>query len=198
MILLFGSQYTLEKMSTNTLVDRPSQRPDVIDEILTSLKRYDVSVIKDLEDYLFDQYENDYSDLNSNLALLKLYELSDETSVERQDSTLKILIKGLIQFTNSDFTLYLHLLPPYIFTTTNEYTTKIQGLVSLYELLIANKFDQFLAKNKELSLVDDHSVKLIEQTFLSNKNSKFIMSEAVSEEVSVTRLSKVVGQLLQN
>lgn len=185
-------------MSTNTLVERPAQRPELVDEILTTLKRYDVSVIKDLEDYLFDQYENGYSDLNSNLALLKLYELSDETSVERQESTIKILIKGLIQFINSDFTLYLHLLPSYIFTTTNDYTSKIQGLVSLYELLIANKFDQFLAKNKELALVDDRSVKLIEQTFLSNKNSKFIINENVTEDVPVTKLSKVVGQLLQS
>jgi len=185
-------------MSTNTLVERPSQRPEVIDEILTTLKRYDVSVVKDLEDYLFDQYENGYNDLNSNLALLKLYELSDETSVERQESTIKILIKGLIQFTNSDFTLYLHLLPSYIFTTSNEYTTKIQNLVSLYELLISNKFEEFLSKNSEWKLIDDRSVKLIENTFLNNKNSKFIINETVSEDVPVSKLSKVVGQLLQN
>ncbi|CCH45513.1 hypothetical protein BN7_5095 [Wickerhamomyces ciferrii] len=185
-------------MSTNTLIERPEQRPEVIDEILTTLKRYDVSVIKDLEDYLFDQYENGFSDLNSNLALLKLYELSDETSVERQDSTIKILVKGLIQFTSSDFTLYLHLLPPYIFSTKNEYTERIQGLVQLYELLISNKFDQFLAKNKETSLVDEKSVKLIEETFQNNKNAKFIIGEPASEEVPVNKLSKVVGQLLQN
>jgi hypothetical protein len=132
------------------------------------------------------------------LALLKLYELSDDNSAEREDYTLKVLVKGLIEFVDQDFPLYLHLLPTSTLSTQNEYHNKIQNLVSLYELLISNKFDEFIAKNKEFAnIVDEHSVKLIEQTYLKNKNSKFIATKATTEEVPASKLTKVIGQLLQ-
>lgn len=174
------------------------QRPDSINEIISTLKRYDVSVIEELQDYLQNQYDNDYSDLNSNLALLKLYELSEDNTAEREESTIKILVKGLIEFVDQDFPLYLHLLPASIFSIQNEYNTKIQNLISLYELLIANKFEEFTAKNEVFgAIVDDHCCKLIEQTYLRNKNSKFLTTKTATEEVPATKLSKVIGQLLQ-
>lgn len=184
-------------MSSNTLVSKPAQRPQSIDETLSTLKRYDASVIKELEDYLQDQYTNDYSDVNANLALLKLYELSDETSVLRQEATLKVLVKGLTKFADEDFSLYLHLLPAYTLSTKNEYTTKIQSLVSLYELLIANKLGEFVSKNKELGeLVNAQNVKAIEQTYNENKASNFVVRDVASEAVPTSKLVKVVSQLL--
>ncbi|KAH3669199.1 hypothetical protein WICMUC_005038 [Wickerhamomyces mucosus] len=184
-------------MSENRLISKPSQRPQEIDEIISTLKRYDVSVIKDLEDYLLDQYKGDYSDLNSNLALLKLYELGNELSVEREEITIKILIKGLIEFVDQDFALYLHLLPPYVFSTQTSYTTKVQNLTTLYELLISNKFDEFVNKNKELNnIIDEHSLALVRNTFLANKSAKFIISEPVSEDVSALKLSKIISSLI--
>jgi hypothetical protein len=184
-------------MPSSSIVTRPSQRPDSIEEILSTLKRYDASVIKDLEDYLQDQHDNHYSDVSANLALLKLYELSEEASILREDATIKALINGLTKFADQDFTLYLHLLPSSTLTAKTEYATKIQNLVSLYELLISNKFDEFVAKNKELgNLVSGDNFKAIEETFNENKNSKFVVSEAVSETVPTSKLSKVIGQLL--
>lgn len=182
---------------SNRLVDRPSERPESIEEILSTLKRYDLSVIEELQDYLQNQYESDYSDLNSNLALLKLYELSDESSKEREESTIKILIKGLTEFIDQDFTLYLHLLPTFVFSIKNDYTSKIQALVQLFELLISNDFEGFLSKNKELGLVNDHNLKLIEATFQKNKTSKFVNDNVQTEDVPVSRLSKVIGQLIE-
>ncbi|CDR44487.1 CYFA0S14e03224g1_1 [Cyberlindnera fabianii] len=182
-------------MSTNRLVTRPQQRPDSIDEILNTLKRYDASVIKDLEDYLQDQYTTGFSDVSANLALLKLYELSDESSVEREDSTIKVLIKGLTAYDDQDFTLYLHLLPSFVLSVKTDYTTKIQQLVSLYELLAANKLDAFLAKNKEFdSIVDESNVKSIQETFNNNKDAKFIIRDVATEDVPTSKLSKIIGQ----
>lgn len=182
---------------SSTLVTKPALRPDSVDEILSTLKRYDASVIKDLEDYLQDQYDQGYSDVNANLALLKLYELSEETSVIREEATIKVLVKGLTQFADQDFSLYLHLLPSYTLTTETEYTKKIQNLVALYELIIANKYDDFVAKNKELGgPVDAKNLKAIEETFNTNKSSKFTVVEAVTENVPTSKLTKVIGQLV--
>ncbi|CEP24282.1 unnamed protein product [Cyberlindnera jadinii] len=184
-------------MSSNTLVTKPEQRPDSIDDILSTLKRYDASVIKDLEDYLQDQYEKGYSDVNANLALLKLYELSEETSTLREEATIKILIKGLTKFADEDFTLYLHLLPGYTLSTQSEYASKIQSIVSLYELLISSKYTDFVAKNQELgNVVNGKNLEIIEQTHNKTDTAKFIVNEAPSETVSAGRLYKVVGQLI--
>lgn len=185
-------------MSENRLVSTPKQRPAEIDEILATLKRYDAAVIKDLEDYLLQQYTGDFSDLNSNLALLKLYELGDEASVEREAATIKILIKGLVEFVDQDFTLYLHLLPPFALSSETPYSTKIQNLIALYELLIINKFEEFVATNKELgNPIDTHNLALIEKTFQTNKNAKFIYTNASSEDISTNKLTKVINTLIQ-
>ncbi|OWB81347.1 hypothetical protein B5S32_g5775 [[Candida] boidinii] len=133
----------------NNLTNIPKERPQEINEILNSLKRYDISIIKELENYVFKQIKENFQDLNSNLALLQLYSLSDEDIYEfeddseetkeinnnnnnnteeddedededdydykiRTDISIKILIKGLINFNYNDFELYLNLLPSYV------------------------------------------------------------------------------------
>ncbi|KAH3682792.1 hypothetical protein WICPIJ_006251 [Wickerhamomyces pijperi] len=196
--LVMPKKFQVPFSSSSTLVSTPQQRPSEIDEILSTLKRYDAAVIKDLEDYLLQQYTADFSDLNSNLALLKLYELGDEVTVEREEATFKILIKGLVEFVDQDFSLYLHLLPPSILSSESEYSIKVQNLISLYELLITNKFDQFLTKNKEFgSPVDAHNLALIEKTFQTNKGAKFIYTNTATEEITANKLSKVVASLMQ-
>ncbi|ODV62156.1 ARM repeat-containing protein [Ascoidea rubescens DSM 1968] len=98
----------------NSLTIKVKQRPNLINEILNTLKRYDANVIRDLEEYLKQQCVESFNDVQANLCLLKLYELSSEDiTEERENSTINILLLGLLEFYNVDFELYLHLLPSY-------------------------------------------------------------------------------------
>lgn len=162
----------------NTLTAVPSQRPSSVTEILTTLKRYDVSVIKDLEDYLKVQCEENFIDVNANLALLKLYELSSESlTEEREEATINILLLGLTNFYNADFELYLHLLPIYVLSDVSkiknisqddasiiQFSDSVRKLKELYVLLTSAKFTAFwnLVKN------EDSYQDLIFDSFLSN------------------------------
>ncbi len=150
-------------MSLNTLVTKPSERPDNIDEILTTLKRYDGTVIKDLEDYLIEQCLKQFNDIQSNLALLKLYELNSEDSLilkEREDFIISILIKGLINYLYSDFSLYLHLLPPYIIVNEidenneesgDDFSYNVQQIFKLFQLLDGSQFSKFWIEYLKIS-----------------------------------------------
>lgn len=146
----------------NTLVDVPAQRPALVTETLTTLKRYDVSVIKDLEDYLKVQCQENFSDVNANLALLKLYELSSEAlTEEREESTINILLLGLANFYNIDFELYLHLLPVHVLSevanlknqdaTVAQFCDSVTKIKDLYLLLTSAKFVAFwsLLRNED-------------------------------------------------
>ncbi|GME78255.1 unnamed protein product [[Candida] boidinii] len=189
----------------NNLTSIPKERPQEINEILNSLKRYDISIIKELENYVFKQIKENFQDLNSNLALLQLYSLSDEDIYEfeddseetketntnnnnttedgdddeddddedddydykiRTDISIKILIKGLINFNYNDFELYLNLLPSYVLNeiketkdskdskdsdkkdqkklkSIDEFNFNVLNLIEVYKELINCKFENF-------------------------------------------------------
>ncbi|ODV98496.1 hypothetical protein PACTADRAFT_74047 [Pachysolen tannophilus NRRL Y-2460] len=174
----------------NTLVSVPPQRPEVVNEILSSLKRYDVLVIKDLQDYLDEQTTRNFQDLNSNLALLKLYELTnpevDEN--EREYYSIKVLLKGLINFNYADFQLYLNLLPSYtIINETapflNSFNEKVQKLISIYNILVNCKFINFW----QIFNSDDFlKQKIILTHYKSLENLKFELQKAISVLISIT------------
>lgn len=146
----------------NTLTSVPAQRPENIHEILTTLKRYNGLVVKDLEDYLKFQCENGFSDVNANLALLKLYELSSEAiTAEREEATINILLLGLCNFYNPDFELYFHLLPVYVLLDVSsamkldpelvqfcDSVTKLKELYALLSLAQLQKFWGLLKKEE--------------------------------------------------
>ncbi|CDK27658.1 unnamed protein product [Kuraishia capsulata CBS 1993] len=146
----------------NNLVYVPAQRPEYISDILSSLKRYDTSIIRDLQRYLAQQFDESFQDLNSNLALLKLYEISgsdrqddeddedddDDEEEENESYSIKALIKGLVNFSHNDFELYLNLLPSYVIINDqapfiDSFNQQTQKLVSVYKLLTLGKFGKF-------------------------------------------------------
>lgn len=146
----------------NTLVSSPAERTAEIHEILNSLRRYDVTVLKDLEDYVKLQCEKGFSDVQANLALLKLYEFASEPiTEEREESTINVLLLGLSEFYNIDFELYLHLLPSYSLMGLNklsgvankpedypqimQFVESVVKIKEVYNLLTSCKFTDFWA-----------------------------------------------------
>ncbi|KAK9466996.1 armadillo-type protein [Lipomyces arxii] len=85
-------------------------RPAEIEEILSSLSRFNTATTPVLQDYVTTQCSSGSYDLMANLALLKLYQFYSEPM--RDDAIINILAKSLTVFPNPDFTLALHLLPP--------------------------------------------------------------------------------------
>lgn len=96
----------------NTLTHPPAERPAEISEILGGLDRFNAEKIPILQSYVKQQCEEGFYDIESNLALLKLYQFNPQTNEE--EIILSILSKGLVRFYASDFTLALHLLPCYV------------------------------------------------------------------------------------
>ncbi|GMM32765.1 hypothetical protein DASC09_000900 [Saccharomycopsis crataegensis] len=198
----------------NTLVSVPVQRPSDINDILNSLKRYDVSVIKDLEDYLKVQCEQNFSDVNANLALLKLYELSSESlNDEREEATINILLLGLCNFYNIDFELYLHLLPVYVLADVTkfkdlssedssiiQFCSYVNKLKELYVLLTSAKFTKFWSLLK----TDDSYQDLVYDSYLADSfdsNIRNLIFNVVYKGYSNNNSqikSKISSQLLQS
>ncbi|KAK9355532.1 armadillo-type protein [Lipomyces doorenjongii] len=88
----------------------PSSRPPEIEEILTTLSRYNPETTTVLQEYVATQCATGSYDLMANLALLKLYQFNPE--LMRDETVLNVLAKSLTVFPQPDFTLALHLLPP--------------------------------------------------------------------------------------
>ncbi|KAK9325143.1 armadillo-type protein [Lipomyces orientalis] len=88
----------------------PSSRSAEIEEILTTLSRYNPETTTVLQEYVATQCATGHYDLMANLALLKLYQFNPE--LMRDETVLNILAKSLTVFPQPDFALALHLLPP--------------------------------------------------------------------------------------
>jgi translation initiation factor 3 subunit K len=129
----------------NTLGSKPSQRPEQIDHILSSLERYNTESISVLESYVSQQASEGFHDIAANLALLKHYQFNSRAA--KDDFIMTTLSMALVKFYTSDFTCALHLLPPYILTMDNPPTDSLaqqtQKLFQLYTLLDSARYTEF-------------------------------------------------------
>lgn len=88
-----------------------TQRPESIDQLITSIDRYNPDNLPLLEDYLADQCRDAQAcDLEANLAILKLYQFNP--SKVQPQVIANILAKAVTQVPETDFSLCLYLLNP--------------------------------------------------------------------------------------
>eukprot|EP00742_Colponemidia_sp_Colp-10_P001108 GILJ01001198.1.p1 GENE.GILJ01001198.1~~GILJ01001198.1.p1 ORF type:complete len:239 (-),score=34.81 GILJ01001198.1:205-846(-) len=81
---------------------------EYIQRLLTT-DRYNVEILPQLEAYLQRQIETQTSDIEANLAILKLYQFHPEKV--NVSVMAKILTKALMSLPNADFTLCMYLIP---------------------------------------------------------------------------------------
>ncbi|KAI9794676.1 MAG: hypothetical protein M1835_006490 [Candelina submexicana] len=132
--------------------DEAPDRPEHINDILNGLDRYNPETTGVFQDYVSQQCENRTYDCYANLALLKLYQFNPHLT--RDETITNILVKALTVFPSPDFSLCLHLLPPYILTPFATATSNpaagdaplseaVQKLNTLNNLLASAAYSQF-------------------------------------------------------
>ncbi|CAG7851527.1 Eukaryotic translation initiation factor 3 subunit K {ECO:0000255/HAMAP-Rule:MF_03010} Short=eIF3k {ECO:0000255/HAMAP-Rule:MF_03010}; AltName: Full=eIF-3 p25 {ECO:0000255/HAMAP-Rule:MF_03010} [Serendipita indica DSM 11827] len=87
---------------------QPSNRPEIIDTLISGVDRYNPSNVGILEDYLYHQTRTNEYDCLANLAILKLYQFN--TVLYNADVVVNILLKALTATPSPDFNLCMALL----------------------------------------------------------------------------------------
>ncbi|RKP10309.1 armadillo-type protein [Thamnocephalis sphaerospora] len=113
-------------------------RPEAINTIVNGIDRYNPANIALLEEYLAEQCRQSGSDLQVNLALLKLYQFNDEAV--KLDVIATVLAKALVMSPEPDFNLCLYLLNGQIIADE-----KIACLIALQQLVEEARFVEFWA-----------------------------------------------------
>lgn len=131
----------------DTLSKKPEQRPEEITAILSSLDRYNPEKISILQEYATTQCADQHSDIEANLALLKLLQFQQQPNPNKEDIICNILSMALANFLTSDFTTDLHVLPSYVLDSpaADTLAESIQKLFHLYTLLDGCRFPEFWA-----------------------------------------------------
>lgn len=86
----------------------PPSRPELIENLVSGVDRYNPNNVGILEDYLYHQIRNEEYDCLANLAILKLYQFNPE--LYNPDVVINILIKALAASPLPDFNLCVSLL----------------------------------------------------------------------------------------
>jgi len=94
-------------MSTTTYL-KPDSRPEVIDQLVNGVDRYNPSNVGLLEDYVYDQARDGTYDCMANLACLKLYQFNPD--LYNPDIVINILVKAMTATPAPDFNLCVALL----------------------------------------------------------------------------------------
>lgn len=131
----------------DTLSKKPEQRPEEITSILSSLDRYNPEKISILQEYATTQCADQHSDIEANLALLKLLQFQQQPNPSKEDIICNILSMALANFLTSDFTTALHVLPSYVLDSpaADTLAESVQKLFHLYNLLDGCRFPEFWA-----------------------------------------------------
>ncbi|KAH6917217.1 armadillo-type protein [Coprinopsis sp. MPI-PUGE-AT-0042] len=87
---------------------RPETRPDLIEDLVSGVDRYNPSNVSILEDYLYHQIRSEEYDCLANLAILKLYQFNPD--LYNPDVVVNILLKALTSTPSPDFNLCISLL----------------------------------------------------------------------------------------
>ncbi|KAL5534420.1 hypothetical protein ACEPAG_882 [Sanghuangporus baumii] len=86
----------------------PSTRPELIENLVSGVDRYNPSNVSILEDYLYHQIRTNEYDCLANLAILKLYQFNP--ALYNPDVVVNVLIKSLTAVPFPDFNLCIALL----------------------------------------------------------------------------------------
>ncbi|KAK9471100.1 armadillo-type protein [Dipodascopsis tothii] len=158
-------------VSTSSTSLSCATRPEEIEQILSTLSRYDPETSVVLEEYVAKQCQEGTYDIMANLALLKLYLYKSDR--ENPRVILQVLVKALTAFPSPDFSLCLHLLPPHVLqpvaatekAKSRKYpddddddeessVLRIQKLAKLNQLLESGRFAQFWVEHGNNSADD--------------------------------------------
>lgn len=124
--------------------EKPSFRPDHINEIVESVSRYNAENVVYFEEYLDSQLKDGKYDLAANLALLKLYQLNsqaiEQSSPDYEKFIGKALVMALLAAPEPDFDLCLSLLLPSTMSSP-----LVQSLIILQQALESANFTRFWA-----------------------------------------------------
>jgi len=131
-------------MSANSWT-APASRPELIENLVSGVDRYNPSNVTILEDYLYHQIRSEEYDCLANLAILKLYQFNPD--IYNPDVVVNILLKALTATPLPDFNLCISLLderPP--FSSSDEpdpLPTLLPLLKNLQNLLYRCRFPAF-------------------------------------------------------
>ncbi|KAI0036700.1 initiation factor 3 [Vararia minispora EC-137] len=144
----------------------PPTRPDLIENLVSGVDRYNPSNVGILEDYLYHQIRTQEYDCLANLAILKLYQFNAQ--LYNPDVIINILVKALTNVPFPDFNLSIALLdarsPAAPLDEPDPFPTLLPHLVSLHNLLQQCRFPAFWAlyRSDELeSLRDNYTVEVV-------------------------------------
>lgn len=156
------------------LVERPSQRSDDIQTLIDGVERYNLDNLEPLEEYLDQQIRAGGYDCLANLAILKLYQFNPQ--VQKTSVIMAALLKALTAVPADDFSLHLHLLPPYVLvqsprsTPDPELCVRVRRVHELYNALQSAQYAKFwrlIEDEDEDSLIDDMILELGYEAFHS-------------------------------
>ncbi|EIM83312.1 ARM repeat-containing protein [Stereum hirsutum FP-91666 SS1] len=144
----------------------PPTRPELIENLVSGVDRYNPSNVGILEDYLYHQIRSQEYDCLANLAILKLYQFNQD--LYNPDVIINILVKALTSVPFPDFNLSIALLddraPPTNLDEPDPLPALLPHLVSLHSLLQQCRFPAFWAlyRSDELeSLRDNYTVEVV-------------------------------------
>ncbi|KAI0068475.1 ARM repeat-containing protein [Artomyces pyxidatus] len=144
----------------------PPTRPELIENLVSGVDRYNPSNVGILEDYLYHQIRSREYDCLANLAILKLYQFNHD--LYNPDVIVNILVKALTSVPFPDFNLSIALLDERVSTANldepDPLPTLLPHLTSLHSLLQQCRFPAFWVfyRSDELeSLRDNYTVEVV-------------------------------------
>ncbi|EJD04150.1 ARM repeat-containing protein [Fomitiporia mediterranea MF3/22] len=150
-------------MSTTAEWVTPLTRPELIENLVSGVDRYNPSNVSILEDYLYHQIRSNEYDCLANLAILKLYQFNP--ALYNPDVIINVLIKALTAVPFPDFNLCIALLGERPVTSNLDEPDPLPELLPtltiLHDLLLQCRFPAFwtLFKSEELaSLRENYTV----------------------------------------
>ncbi|KAJ3561964.1 hypothetical protein NP233_g9873 [Leucocoprinus birnbaumii] len=145
---------------------KPPARPELIENLVSGVDRYNPNNVSILEDYLYHQIRNEEYDCLANLAILKLYQFNPE--LYNPDVVINILIKALTASPSPDFNLCVSLLDERPINAPLEepdpLPTLLPVLRGLHDLLFRCRFPAFwdIYRSDELeTLRDNYTVEVV-------------------------------------
>ncbi|KAL5535352.1 hypothetical protein ACEPAF_3446 [Sanghuangporus sanghuang] len=125
----------------------PSTRPELIENLVSGVDRYNPSNVSILEDYLYHQIRTNEYDCLANLAILKLYQFNP--ALYNPDVVINVLIKSLTAVPFPDFNLCIALLGERPIASNLDEPDPLPELLptltSLHERLLQCRFPAFWA-----------------------------------------------------
>ncbi|TDL28679.1 initiation factor 3 [Rickenella mellea] len=153
-------------MSSTSSWITPATRPDLIENLVSGVDRYNPSNVSILEDYLYHQIRSQEYDCLANLAILKLYQFNP--ALYNPDVVINILIKALTALPLPDFNLCIALLGERPATANQDEPDPLPSLLPSLTLLHASlqqcRFPAFwtLFKSEELeNLRDNYTIEVV-------------------------------------